>query len=174
MEFANQPQRNGKSFAEAAYSMLERRHVVGNLLTSSMGTPGASVVLEQEKIGERGIECPLSARKGPLPCERSYRRTNWSRAKSRRCRLKRPRAELAAANCASSSDDQVNGGKGGSGFGTKACAFSPTVEMVRYLPCKPRFMGGAYSSNSNDASLSVKEEALSLTIRRLSSEVRSQ
>ena len=55
MEFANQPQRNGKPLAEAAYSMLERRHVVGNLLHIIDGNSRRFVVLEQEKIGERGL-----------------------------------------------------------------------------------------------------------------------
>jgi len=148
MEFANQPQRNGKSFAEAAHSMFERRHVVGNFLHIIDGNSRRFVVLEQEKDRKARIECPQSARRGPLPCERSYRETNWSPAKSRRCRPSvrernwRRRTALPVRTTRSTV--------------VKVAA----VSARKHEP--PRFLG-AYLIIFNDASLFVKDTGISLT-----------
>jgi hypothetical protein len=49
-------------------------------------------------------------------------------------------ASSAWSNLLRSSGVQSMGGRGGSGVGTKAWAFSPTVEMVTYLPWRSRFI----------------------------------
>lgn len=52
----------------------------------------------------------------------------------------RPRASSAWSNLLCSSGVQSMGGRGGSGAGTKAWVFSPTVDMVPYLPWSSRFI----------------------------------
>jgi hypothetical protein len=50
-----------------------------------------------------------------------------------------PRASSAWSNLLRKSDVQSMDGFGGSGAGTKARAFSPTVDIVTYCPWSSRF-----------------------------------
>ncbi len=51
-----------------------------------------------------------------------------------------PSASSAWSNLLRNFGVQSMGGRGGSGAGTKAWAFSPTVDMVTYLPWSSRFI----------------------------------